>query len=259
LTFADTTEPRRVLTRFTDPKPLPLVERTNSLSIEEFTSLYIGAENLAYDLLWRPKDQSGRYESDKPEIKVHCTVDVYSSKTIPPEDLDTCFHLIEQTSADAYRASSWGWSAARKYKEMRLPDMKYLIFRRSRQGPPEVTIADGVSFHREEILGFLSFMVTYEDGWEVIYCYELHVAPKAQGQRIGEYLLLLLNATGYKIGLEKAMLTCFRSNHGALRFYKKIGYQVDKNSPLSIRLRTAVVEPDYYIMSIPLKDEIENF
>lgn len=137
--------------------------------------------------------------------------------------------------------------------------MKYLIFRRSRQGPPEVTIADGVSFHREEILGFLSFMVTYEDGWEVIYCYELHVAPKAQGQRIGEYLLLLLNATGYKIGLEKAMLTCFRSNHGALRFYKKIGYQVDKNSPLSIRLRTAVVEPDYYIMSIPLKDEIENF
>jgi ribosomal protein S18 acetylase RimI-like enzyme len=186
---------------------------------------------------------------------VECTVDVYSSSTIPKEEFDVCFNLVEQTSADAYRASSSGWSAARKRKEMRLPDMKYLIQRRSRSGSPEVTIADGISFQRGEILAFLSFMVTYEDGKEVIYCYEVHVAPKAQGLGIGMHLMMLLRSIGLKIGLEKGMLTCFRSNHRALRFYKSIGYKVDENSPRSIHLRTGEVEPDYYIMSESLRQK----
>jgi ribosomal protein S18 acetylase RimI-like enzyme len=141
---------------------------------------------------------------------------------------------------------------------MRLPDMKYLIQRRSRTGSPEVTFADGISFQRGEILAFLSFMVTYEDGKEVIYCYEVHVAPKAQGQGIGMRLMTLLRSIGVKIGLEKSMLTCFRSNHRALRFYKSIGYEVDENSPRSIRLRTGEVEPDYYIMSESLKQKSSN-
>jgi ribosomal protein S18 acetylase RimI-like enzyme len=241
-----------------DPKPLPLVERTNSLPIEEFISLYINPELLDYDFLWRPKDKYCPYDRNKSHIKMHCTVDVYSSSTIPAEVFDVCFRLIEQTSADAYRASSSGWSAARKRKEMRLPDMKYLIQRRSRTGSPEVTFADGISFQRGEILAFLSFMVTYEDGKEVIYCYEVHVAPKAQGQGIGMRLMTLLRSIGVKIGLEKSMLTCFRSNHRALRFYKSIGYEVDENSPRSIRLRTGEVEPDYYIMSESLKQKSSN-
>lgn len=238
-----------------DPKPLPLVERTNSLPIEEFTSLYINPKLLDYDLLWRPNGKYSPYDCNTFHIKMHCTVDVYSSSTIPAEDFDACFELIEQTSADAYRASSWGWSAARKRKEMRLPDMKYLIQRRSQTGSPEVTFADGMSFRRGEILAFLSFMVTYEDGREVIYCYEVHVAPKVQGQGIGMHLMMLLRSIGVNIGLEKAMLTCFRSNRRALRFYKSIGYKVDENSPRSIRLRTGEVEPDYYIMSKSLRQK----
>ncbi|RHZ62805.1 N-terminal L-serine N(alpha)-acetyltransferase NAT4 [Aspergillus thermomutatus] len=238
-----------------DPKPLPLVERTNSLSIEEFTELYVKPEPLDYNLLLCPKDKYGRSDGNKPHTEMHCTIDVYSSSAIPAEEFNACFNLVEQTSAEAYRKSSWGWSAARKRNEMLLPDMKYLIQRRSRLGPPEVTMANGISFQREELLAFLSFMVTYEDGKEVIYCYELHVVPKAQGQGIGMHLLELLRSIGLKIGLEKAMLTCFRSNHRALRLYSLIGYKVDESSPRSIWLRTGEVEPDYYIMSESLKEE----
>ncbi|EAW10288.1 N-terminal L-serine N(alpha)-acetyltransferase NAT4 [Aspergillus clavatus NRRL 1] len=234
-------------------KLLPLVERTNALSIEEFISRYIPTEPLKHTLIWRPKENHDQANKEKPQTEMHCIIDVFSASTIPTEEFDTCFNLIKETSEDAYRASSWGWFPQRKRKEMRLPDMKYLIERRSQEGPPEITTEDGLSFPRGEILAFLSFMVTYEDGKEVIYCYELHVAPKAQRQGLGLRLMTLLESIGNKVGLEAAMLSCFRSNQGALRFYESIGYREDESSPRPTRLRRGEVQPDYYILSKQLE------
>lgn len=169
-------------------------------------------------------------------------------------DLKSCFRLLELTSAKDYKGSSIGWSPSKKRKEMKLPDMKYLILRQQEAASPStekacLTHLSGTS----QVAGFLSFMVTYEDGKEVIYCYEIHLSPAVQGQGLGNVLMSRFEEIGKRIGLEKAMLTVFTSNSVAQKFYDRLGYRVDEYSPPPRILRSgAIKESDYLILSKPL-------
>lgn len=146
-----------------------------------------------------------------------------------------------------YTASTTGWSPQKKKKEMKLPEMKYLLLRGGDGG-------DGGQ--KQGVLGFLSFMVTYEDGKEVLYCYEIHLDSTARGCGLGKELMGRFEDIGRHIGLEKAMLTVFRSNEKALGFYGKLGYVVDEFSPGPRMLRNGTVkEVDYLILSKSLRTE----
>ncbi len=101
-----------------------------------------------------------------------------------------------------------------------------------------------------QIEGFLSFMITEEDGFEVIYCYELHLQPRLQGKGVGRKMMELMEIIGWRVGVEKAMLTVFRSNDRAVRAYGGWGYGVDEFSPEPRKLRDGTVkEPTYVILS----------
>ena len=236
------------------PKALPLVERTNKLSIEEFTSKYVPSPSLEIKGLGSITEaqKQSTDEKDRNDEETSYSLDIYTAKSIPTADFDACFRLIELTVANAYRSSGMGWSASKKRKEMRLPDMKYLILRR---GSRDRTPAKSEEYPREgQLLGFLSFMVTYEDGKEVLYCYEIHLSPEAQGQGLGKQLMIRYEDIGRRIGLEKVMLTVFKSNPKAMRFYERLGYVVDEFSPPVRILRNGIVkEPEYLILSKPLK------
>ncbi|KAL2864200.1 N-terminal L-serine N(alpha)-acetyltransferase NAT4 [Aspergillus lucknowensis] len=249
------------------PKPLPLVERTNALTLEEFLSLYIPSSELEFQKL-RTRSEEEAIASitrdgenpghDQPNISTETqqdkyTLDIYTAGTIPAADLNACFQLIELTSSTAYKNSKLGWSPAEKKKEMKLPDMKYMILRR---GGPGVVVPHGITESerdgscRGEFAGFLEFMVTYEDGYEVLYCYEIHLMPEAQGRGLGEELMVRFGRIGARIGLEKAMLTVFKSNPRAITFYERVGYTEDENSPRPRKLRNGTLkEADYQIMS----------
>lgn len=98
-------------------------------------------------------------------------------------------------------------------------------------------------------------MTTYEDGKEVLYCYEIHIQPSLQGRGVGRQLMNLYEETARRIGLEKTMLTVFRANESALAFYERLGYEIDEYSPGPRRLRNGTVkEPDYLILSKAMKD-----
>ncbi|XRM47484.1 N alpha-acetyl-transferase [Aspergillus tubingensis] len=214
---------------------LPLVERTNKLSIQEFTSKYITPEFLTYT--YQPEPPSS---TDEQWYKLS----IHSAASIPTNDLNACFDLIEETSSEAYRNSSTGWSPSKKKKEMKLPDMKYLVVRREELTP---SVGEG------DVVGFMSFMITYEDGKEVVYLYEIHLSAGVQKQGLGKRLLLLLMEIGRRVGVEKAMLTVFTSNGVAQRLYEAIGFGTDEYSPRPRRLRNGMVkEPDYRIMSVRL-------
>ncbi|KAJ5579897.1 uncharacterized protein N7459_005882 [Penicillium hispanicum] len=245
-------------------KRQPLVERTNALRIEEFISNYVSP---LISTASEASDQSSKDESFQPtgrsqQDAISTPLDVYSAATIPDADLEACLDLVQLTSGDDYAASGMGWSRPKKRSEMRLPDMKYLIVRGAGRSAAEqqqerrpADEPDGpASSEDRDVLGFLSFMVTYEDGKEVVYCYEIHLSPTGRGKGLGALLMSRMEAIGRLVGVEKAMLTVFKSNTTARRFYEKGGYEVDEYSPQPRKLRNGTVkEFDYLILSKRLK------
>ncbi|KAK5082828.1 N alpha-acetyl-transferase [Lithohypha guttulata] len=158
--------------------------------------------------------------------------------------LSACFELIQESSAADYKASEIKWSPSSKQKEMLLLDMRYLILSGEDKAFEPNCKSD------EAILGFVSFMITYEDGHEVIYVYEIHLAKELRGQGVGKVLMELVERIGSKIKVEKCMLTVFKSNKQAVRWYERLGYDVDVFSPGPRLLRNGTVkEPGYLILS----------
>ncbi|MCJ1412204.1 hypothetical protein MMC19_006297 [Ptychographa xylographoides] len=205
---------------------LSLVESTNALPLSTFTGLYL--------------PETHRFlQYTHPETLTPYTISLQSSSSILSEDLSACFDLIASTSASSYAASSLGWHPRSKRKEMQLPDLRYLLVQ---PNPPL------------PLQGFLSFMVTYEDGKEVIYVYEVHLAESLRGGGLGKQLMGIVEEVGRKVGVEKAMLTVFVANEGARKFYGALGYGIDEYSPEERKLRGGVVKkPDYVILSKRLR------
>jgi hypothetical protein len=91
-------------------------------------------------------------------------VTLSTSTALSEADFESCFRLIEYTSAEDYKRSKDGWKPRSKKKEMKLLDLKYFLVKRG-----------------SKLEGFLSFMPTYEDDYPVIYCYEIHLSSALQG------------------------------------------------------------------------------
>ena len=209
---------------------LPRVETANALSLSTFKANFLPD----YPSLGFVVPDFGANDSQY-------AITIETSSTIPASEFTRCFNLVATTSSDIYSNSSKGWNPSKKRKEMRLPDLRYLLLK-----PKSSTDVP--------VEGFISFMLTYEDGHEVIYCYEIHLARQLHGHGVGKYLMGLMEDTGGKAGVEKAMLTVFLKNQQGLAFYKKLGYSEDDFSPQPRKLRNGVIKkPDYVILSKPLK------
>ncbi|OCT46075.1 putative N-acetyltransferase [Cladophialophora carrionii] len=198
------------------------VETVNALSCQEFFRKYDPHEARLKLLTSDPKLDS---------------VGVDDAASLSESWREICLRLIEHTSAHDYENSDFGWSVSKKRKEMKLPDMKYITL-----------------FGQSTLAGFMSFMVTYEDGCEVLYIYEIHFFPQWQGKGLGKQLMDLAEQIARNIGLAKVMLTVFRANKRAVGWYTKLGYQEDDFSPGPRKLRNGTVkEPSYIILSKQLK------
>lgn len=142
----------------------------------------------------------------------------------------------------AYKATSRGWNPRKKKEEMKHPAMRYLVLTVIESGD------NGTP--KSSFVGFLEFMITEEEGSEVIYTYELDILPAFQKLGLGKRLLDVAEEFGRRVGVEKAMLTVFDSNKGARRFYEREGYGLDEISPEPKVLRNGTIKPStYHILS----------
>ncbi len=218
------------------PSPPTGIETLNTLPLPSFR-----------DRLF-PYDSTLNYTHEG--VSTPLILELQTSSSISPSQIEACFALIASTSSEDYKASSIGWSRAKKMKEMRLPDLRYMILKSRGQ-------ENGVE--SESVVGFLSFMLTYEDGHEVVYCYEVHLSSTLQGKGIGKRLMQMMEEVGRRSGVEKAMLTSFKANKVALMFYEKLGYEEDEYSPRARKLRNGIVkEPDYVILSKRLVAKVKK-
>lgn len=212
----------------------PIIETANALSISDFQTKFLPDLPAALPF--------PSLSTTTPEYNLT----LESSSTITKADLQSCYQLIKATSYDDYKASSIGWSRRRKMDEMNTPDLRYLLIKKAALVEAESTQKDA----SEDLIGFLSFMLTREDGYEVIYCYEIHLQSEFQGSGAGKTLMGIMEMVGRRAEVAKAMLTVFVANKGALKFYEKLGYEKDEFSPASRNLRNGVMKnPTYLILS----------
>ena len=209
-----------------------LVESVNSLDPSTFFQKYLAQDTLSALI-------SNASVSQHQDIRVVLTG---AGRSLTAENrglLDQCLRLIESTSAEDYRNSEKKWSVSKKRREMQLPDLRYVI----------LVEDQGDSHHAQpKVAGFVSFMVTYEDGKEVVYCYEIHLAGPWQGKGIGKKLMAVVEEVGRKVGVQKSMLTVFRANKRAVRMYESLGYGEDDFSPEPRRLRNGTVKESTYVI-----------
>jgi ribosomal protein S18 acetylase RimI-like enzyme len=103
------------------------------------------------------------------------------------------------------------------------------------------------------ILGFTSFMFTYDDppheDREVVYIYEIHLHERLRGHGIGSNLIRFVENAARECQVDKTMLTVFTANEGARKMYERLGYSKDECSPQDRVMRSKVVKADYVIMS----------
>ncbi|KFZ16777.1 hypothetical protein V502_04907 [Pseudogymnoascus sp. VKM F-4520 (FW-2644)] len=172
------------------------------------------------------------------------TIELQNSSDLTRDELAVCFSLVEESSKGDYSASKQGWKPTAKRREMRLLELKYLLVRSA--GPRD---GDGTG-KAGDIEAFVSFMPTIEDEQEVLYVYEIHLAPSLRRSRLGRQLMMLVEGVARRIGVEKVMLSCFTRNAVAKGFYEGIGYEKDEYSPLPRVLRDGrEVEEAYVILS----------
>ncbi|KAK0610543.1 acyl-CoA N-acyltransferase [Bombardia bombarda] len=159
-------------------------------------------------------------------------------------DLDACFDLIKETSQKDYENSVARWHPDKKRKEMRSPELRYIL------------VKDDAGVVR----GFTSLMPTYEEGQPVVYCYEIHLEPDLQGTGLGSLLMSFHTTVAKNLPpITKVMLTCFVANQRGLSFYRKLGFEQDEISPVPRKLRFGkVFTPDYIIMSKRVRSDDDN-
>lgn len=93
------------------------------------------------------------------------SLELLSSQLLSKDDLKACFNIVEFTSGEDYKNASVGWHPGMKKKEMKSPDLRYIL------------VKDGGGTVR----GFTSLMPTFENHEPVLYCYEVHLLPELQG------------------------------------------------------------------------------
>ena len=81
-------------------------------------------------------------------------------------------------------------------------------------------------------LGFVNFRFDMDEGYDVVYLYEVQVDPEAQRKGIGSLLVRIAESVAKENSITKVVLTSHRNNLSSQRFFReKLGYTDDESSP----------------------------
>ncbi|GMF20408.1 unnamed protein product [Phytophthora fragariaefolia] len=132
--------------------------------------------------------------------------------------------LFEGNMKSLYQASNWGYDPEAKRKELFEDVARYLLVYDESLAATSEAVAP--------LVGFAHFRFVEDDGALVLYLYEVQLASAVQRQALGKFLMQLLLLVARKHGMELMVLTVFKSNTGAMKFYReRLGFEIDETSP----------------------------
>ncbi|CAN0316166.1 unnamed protein product [Lampetra planeri] len=153
-----------------------------------------------------------KYDRNGMNVQIECrrVVDLDSAT------LDWAFSLTKENMQALYEQSEWGWKEREKQEEMRDERAWYLLARDGAGAP----------------LGFSHFRFDTDWGEEILYCYEIQLEGRARRRGLGKFLMQVLQLIANSTEMKKVVLTVFKHNEGAYRFFKHtLQYQLDETSP----------------------------
>lgn len=162
---------------------------------------------------------------------------------------EALFSLLERNMKELYVKSGWGWSEVEKRKDLFGPLSHLLVLYASgAEGAENAEYCDSST-----IVGYVCFRFEWDDDDEpefpVVYCYEMQVSGDFQRLGAGSFLMGLLYKLTKWHRIRKILLTVFKINEMALKFYKKINFKVDSSSPSRFGDQSC----NYEILSLKVK------
>ncbi|KAL7677876.1 hypothetical protein ACOME3_004108 [Neoechinorhynchus agilis] len=124
-----------------------------------------------------------------------------------------------------YRSSSFGWKVDHKKKELFHKESKYFLV-----------------FQQQVLIGFVHFRLDLDDGRDVLYLYEIQISSDCRRFGLGRLLIDLIGSIALSTGKELIMLTVFKMNHQARRFFESMGYVYRKRSVIHPILDSEKIE-----------------
>ena len=159
-----------------------------------------------------------------------------------------------------YQASSWGLDLDEKSSELRHETARFLIVEAAADADGADANANDDGTTKRDVLAFVHFRFEPNDDEkpteEVLYVYEIQVSDRAQRSGLGKRLMNIMELVANKNGMQKVMLTVFKMNGGAMKFYReKMKYAIDESSPSNFDGEVA----DYEILSKVVGKKKEKF
>ena len=177
-------------------------------------------EGIATDLL-HPNipNRSDDATAEKPQTTL--SIQYNSSVDLSDTRFKQCLDLFENNMGEQYRKSSWGLDMKAKEDELRHEKARYLLL-----------IPDD---ENDKLAGFVHLRYTYDDeegpSYGVIYVFEIQIDESYQRRGLGKKVMDLVEALTLQTELDKVMLTVFRANESAMKFYLGLDYSIDESSP----------------------------
>lgn len=190
------------------------------------------------------------------------------SSDLSDVELNHCMDLFELNMGDLYRNSSWGLDLIEKSEEISHKKARFLMVFPTKNNNNNIsdtenedngrshddTHFDKADVDYSQIAAFLNFRFCMDDDetpeYAVLYVYEIHVQASYARRGIGKRLMALVEQMAASANMDKVMLTVFKANTLAMKFYlEALGYSIDKDSPSQCGNKSA----DYEILSKELK------
>ncbi|KAF9270283.1 acyl-CoA N-acyltransferase [Marasmius fiardii PR-910] len=141
------------------------------------------------------------------------------------------WQIFEDNMYQLYLDSSSGWNPEDKKEELFDSLSRFIILNNG-----DATAA------------YTMFRFEYEEGFNLLYCYELQIQESYQRKGLGKFLMNTLDSIAGKWKMDEIVLTVFKANVSASRFYKALGFSVDPSSPTDEDLEELGIV-DYEILS----------